>query len=1575
MIEPNWDTFNDKFSGNPQGCFEWFCYLLFCKEFGRPLGIQGYTNQRHIENLPIKVNQETIGWQAKFYQNTSLYDHKAEIIKLIEGAKRDYPDITRIIFYTNKNWGQGKKQNDSQTKQAVDKRAKQLGIQIDWGHMENFFKSPFVCIENEPIAKHFFSSQDSIFDLLDRQKQHTENILHQIKTHIVFKDRPIEIDRSDILEKLRDGASKALILSGTAGTGKTAVIKKLYEDSKEEEAFYIFKATEFELTGISNLFNGFGFQEFISFHEEQENKTVVVDSAEKLLDLKNTDPFKEFLTALSRNNWRIILTARENYLKDLNYQFFEICSLEIHNINLQRTEEDYLDRISSEHSFSLPENQNLLELIKTPFYLNEYLKFYEKDGGDLDYAEFKEKLWVKNIGKGKPSRSESFLRLALEKANKGIFFVIPGSEPSALNVLDELASDGILGHEEDKGYFITHDIYEEWALEKIISREYSQKSGNEEFFENLGQSLPVRRSFRNWISEKLLLQDLEIGNFIEEVLDDAEIQPFWKDEMLVSVLLSDYSEIFFRNLKNSLLENEQKLLKKCAFLLELACKEIDKSFFDKIGIRKADLFTLKHVLTRPKGQGWKNLIKFVYENSDALGIENIGFVIPVIYSWNSSFIKGETTRYSSLTALRYYQLAFEEDRYYNRRDYTEIEVLRIILFGATEIKDELKKVFGEVLENRWKNPGDPYHELSEYILTEFSISPVYQVLPESILALADLFWSSNLKQNAPGPWEMDIEKFFNIESNETTNCHPPSPYQTPVYGLLSSALQQTVDFILGFTNKTVEFFAKYSSAEYEIEEIEICTGEGGTRKQYICNELWCAYRGTRVAPYVLVSIHMALEKFFLENGKNSDSKTLESWLLYLLRGSRSASISAVVTSIVLAYPEKTFNVAKVLFQTKEFFLYDTKRYVLDQGHSLSLSMLSLGFDPRTRILEKERIEACDDEHRKQRLEDLFLRYQFRSEETSQQQREERQKTLWGILDDYYEKLPPEFLQTESDEDWRLFLARTDSRKMELTATRTEKGTTINFNPEIDPKLKKKSEDSQKQISEKFKYGTLLAWSQNKLENNEEYKKYDRYEQNPKLALKEAKEIISRPKPEDENFYLSIDDSIPAKVCSVLLRDCPEEISKEEVFFCKDVVLDAASSFLDRNYQHQFGDGVSSAISVLPYLLKKFPEEETQAKLILLLALFYKRSTGMNRRFSDYPIDAVSGLWEISFDDAQSILLGYLSLEPRYEELREKLREENIKKGVYTLHETEIMEKFYKENEKDLKKVVNNEQLPAINLEDIESLTPFCLLTAFLLTPVATDNQYHKEIIKKILQIFAEKLFPDIPHHGTNEVKHGIRQQFLKRLACFILSAPKEEIRDYLEPFISKFKNSEVAAKLFQKFIIGQDILENYENFWEVWNLFREKVVEICKDGDNHSYTKEIVKSYLFAYTPWGESITSWHTLKHDNRRFFKEISQEIGHCPSVLYSVSKLLNDVGSNYVDDGILWVSDMLHNNPNLLTDELEEGSVHQMESLARKYIYKNRNKIKESSELKKKVLVLLNFLVGEGSVIGYMLREKVI
>jgi tRNA uridine 5-carbamoylmethylation protein Kti12 len=111
------------------------------------------------------------------------------------------------------------------------------------------------------------------------------------------------------LKKLKDASEHVLILSGVGGVGKTALIKKLYEQLNEKIPFYIFKATEFELTNINDLFTYLNFQDFVDAHKEDNHKIIVIDSAEKLLDLKNTDPFKEFLSSLIQSKWKLIFTT------------------------------------------------------------------------------------------------------------------------------------------------------------------------------------------------------------------------------------------------------------------------------------------------------------------------------------------------------------------------------------------------------------------------------------------------------------------------------------------------------------------------------------------------------------------------------------------------------------------------------------------------------------------------------------------------------------------------------------------------------------------------------------------------------------------------------------------------------------------------------------------------------------------------------------------------------------------------------------------------------------------------------------------------------------------------------------------------------------------------------------------------------------------------------------------------------------------------------------------------------------------------------------------------------------------
>jgi hypothetical protein len=45
--------------------------------------------------------------QAKFY-DSSLSSHKDALVRTIEKVKRDYSNITKLLFYTNQEWAQHK---------------------------------------------------------------------------------------------------------------------------------------------------------------------------------------------------------------------------------------------------------------------------------------------------------------------------------------------------------------------------------------------------------------------------------------------------------------------------------------------------------------------------------------------------------------------------------------------------------------------------------------------------------------------------------------------------------------------------------------------------------------------------------------------------------------------------------------------------------------------------------------------------------------------------------------------------------------------------------------------------------------------------------------------------------------------------------------------------------------------------------------------------------------------------------------------------------------------------------------------------------------------------------------------------------------------------------------------------------------------------------------------------------------------------------------------------------------------------------------------------------------------------
>jgi len=160
MIKPNWDIFKAKFSDNPQDNFEWLCYVLFCKEYNKTNGVFRYKNQSGIETNPIQVGSEVVGFQSKFYEG-SLSSHGTDLVDTLEKSKSNYPTITKVILYTNSEFGQSKGKNLPKAQTDAENKAKFLGISIEW-RTKSYFETSDLLQKNPNIASYFFTNNINI---------------------------------------------------------------------------------------------------------------------------------------------------------------------------------------------------------------------------------------------------------------------------------------------------------------------------------------------------------------------------------------------------------------------------------------------------------------------------------------------------------------------------------------------------------------------------------------------------------------------------------------------------------------------------------------------------------------------------------------------------------------------------------------------------------------------------------------------------------------------------------------------------------------------------------------------------------------------------------------------------------------------------------------------------------------------------------------------------------------------------------------------------------------------------------------------------------------------------------------------------------------------------------------------------------------------------------------------------------------------------------------------------------------------------------------------------------------------
>jgi hypothetical protein len=426
----------------------------------------------------------------------------------------------------------------------------------------------------------------------------------------------------------------------------------------------------------------------------------------------------------------------------------------------------------------------------------------------------------------------------------------------------------------------------------------------------------------------------------------------------------------------------------------------------------------------------------------------------------------------------------------------------------------------------------------------------------------------------------------------------------------------------------------------------------------------------------------------------------------------------------------------------------------------------------------------------------------------------------------------------------------DSRKMTPKTEQKDKQLYVTFETDMDAKLREYSNNSMQKTEEAMKHSSLMVWSHDKWRGEENDNSYPQYANNPSVVIEEVKDIIKDFKDPTSSITRDfMDRSTISYACAVLVRDYFDRLTDDEKNYCKETLLQFALIQFDKQYDVTGGDSIDVAVNVLPLLLGIDAESDEIIKAVLLLSLFNNSNVGAYDYMYNHSAAAIlHRLWKTDPRGAQSIFVGYLLLSPKWKELRETVRKNNIAKKVYETTPQEVIEALDDDSEADIKRIINNE-VTYSELQNIEEYGITTLEVAFELLPYRIADPIHRQFLDTILPLFAKKLLDD-----RDKVDYMVSHRFFDKFANFVLTVPQEDVARYIKPFVDGFNDSRNMGEMLQRFVSVQDHISQHDEFWMVWDAFYDKVVEIANDSRNAHYARSIVVSYLFAATSWKDRL-------------------------------------------------------------------------------------------------------------------------
>lgn len=974
---------------------------------------------------------------------------------------------------------------------------------------------------------------------------------------------------------------RVIVASGTAGSGKSALVKVLLERIDTERPVLAFQAVEFATAHINETLartqTALNAEALLALLAAHDRIVVFVDGVERLLEHSVRDAFTHLMQMAARTpTLRLLLTCRDYSLETVRSALLTPAGLAHAVFEVPPVSDDELDTLAEQVQSLAPplSDPQMRSFLRTPYLLDMACRLqWSNETLPQDIQAFREVCWrqlVRDDGHpaaAMPRRREvAFMEVARLRAAELRPYVRPQTnDHEALRALKEGAL--LERSPESTSLFApAHDVLEDWAILRWLDDVQSAADDRARALSEAVGGLPaVRRGLRRWLTERLEMDAPATTGFILDVSARADLSQHFRDDCIVAALLSNAAADFVEGCRDRIGAGDTALLKQVVHLLRVACKATPQ-WLPASG--------LPSTLLVPTGLAWAPMLELLAENLPSAADEVALLGLGMVEDWSKqvSIATPSPPGSDSAGQIVSHLLPLFEGYGYDDPRKRALEVLLKIPGHAAAFSDLAERA----LTDDWQDRGA--REFSDLVISTLSSAYASRDFPDTVIGILRarlMIGDANLRRYAPS--SLDVAECFGIREGGVSDYFPASALQGPFWALLRHHPHKAVAFIIELLNHAGDWYGNRRGRGHDLEpavQVTLAVPGGSPIKQWLNGRLFALYRGMTVGPDSLQSALMALESWLLDMAK-SEGFDLESWLLHILRQSNSVMATGVVASLCIAYPDRAGRAAIAVLSCRELIELDRQRGAHEQMRSVEFMT---GLNPSHRIYEEERRKANALPHRRQDLEHLAVQLQLA----------DLRDHVWALIDRYRAALPD--APDQDDLVWRLALHRMDVRGYgpvepppgAADASVEDEGRVYLGPSGLEPEVQELVDSSSERWSEINRHLRLTntanaAWERKGGDEAPEWR----------TLLSDARALAAEgdlPEP-----YLG---GGPGIVAAVSIRDHLSDLSPDELGWCAGVVVselaEAEEADALSKYSRMFGPDRAAA-AVVAILAAKAPQ--------------------------------------------------------------------------------------------------------------------------------------------------------------------------------------------------------------------------------------------------------------------------------------------------------------------------------------------------------------------------------------------------